>query len=180
MEIKDWLVVGGLVVLYLNREKLKEALNPTSDKNVANRTANAITQALTGDPNATVGTKLHEVKQAVFNADQKHLGKPSRYDKATGVWYVQVDGQWIVDEYMMKQAKKTATPVKPKPAATIRRQGAGPHWEKLVNGRWQDFSAADYDTYRAVVGPTGRVKTAATLLTPPAVPGLNTQSWLKW
>lgn len=43
-----------------------ETLNPASDKNAAYGAANAVTQAISGDPNATVGTKLWDV----FNRDK--------------------------------------------------------------------------------------------------------------
>lgn len=178
MEIKDWIMLGGAVLLYLNREKLKEALNPASNKNVANQTANAITQALTGDPNATLGTKAHELKQALVNPDQKYLGYPSRYNTQTGVWQVLVDGKWIVDDYMMKQAKQKAAATA-KPTASLRRKGKTAQWEKYLNGRWQDFSAADYNTYRAIVGPTAGP--AVPVMLPPLLNASSpVSSWLKW
>jgi hypothetical protein len=54
-------MAGAVIVAYLvyvNREKLKTAFNPLSTKNLAYQGASKVVQAVTGDPTATVGTKI--------------------------------------------------------------------------------------------------------------------------
>lgn len=46
-------------------KKVGQALDPTSDKNVAYQGTNAVVQAVTGDKDATVGTKIWDI----FNRD---------------------------------------------------------------------------------------------------------------
>lgn len=59
------LVAILLFLFFFYRNDLKkvftEKLNPTSDKNIAYEAANVITREISGDPDATLGTKLFEV-----------------------------------------------------------------------------------------------------------------------
>lgn len=49
-------VVAGLVYLYSKRKEIADAVDITSDKNLAYRGASAVTRVVTGDKQATVGT----------------------------------------------------------------------------------------------------------------------------
>ena len=46
--------------LWTKREAIKQAIDPTSDKNLAYQGANAITQAVTGRSDATLGTAIYD------------------------------------------------------------------------------------------------------------------------
>lgn len=48
-------------VVIRGKKVLTEDLNPASDKNLAYRAASAITQAVSGDESATLGTKLYDL-----------------------------------------------------------------------------------------------------------------------
>jgi len=73
-----WLLYGAIVggVGYLAYRIAKaapdaakavgQAVDPTSDQNLAYRAANAVTATITGDPNATLGTSIWDL----FNSDK--------------------------------------------------------------------------------------------------------------
>lgn len=52
------------------------AINPVSDKNIFYGAANSVTQAITGDQNATVGTKLWELFNPSAVAAEKAMTNP--------------------------------------------------------------------------------------------------------
>lgn len=141
MDIKNWLIGGAVVWAYLNRDKLKQALDITSDQNAAYQGANTLVQTITGDKNATVGTKVQDIKASIVNRDTRYLGYPSKY--INGKWYVLVDGKYILDEYQTK-TKPTATFSQEKPAGVLKfgnYQGypsryENGQWYVLVNGQW--------------------------------------------
>ncbi len=111
-------------------------------------------QTITGDKNATVGTKVQDIKASIVNRDTRYLGYPSKY--INGKWYVLVDGKYILDEYQTKTkpapatataptpAKPTATFSQEKPAGVLKfgnYQGypslyENGQWYVLVNGQW--------------------------------------------
>lgn len=154
MDIKNWLIGGAVVWAYLNRAQLKQALDITSDKNAAYQGANTLVQTITGDKNATVGTKVQDIKASIVNRDTRYLGYPSKY--INGKWYVLVDGKYILDEYQTKTKPAPATATAPtpaKPAATFSQEKpagvlkfgnydgypsryANGQWYVLVNGQW--------------------------------------------
>jgi hypothetical protein len=47
--------------LYIQREKLAQAVNPLSDKNVAYRSVNAVGERLTGDSEFTLGGWIYDM-----------------------------------------------------------------------------------------------------------------------
>lgn len=66
---KQAAVIGlvGVVVLYIGYQKAKQvaedignAIDPTSQDNIFYGGANAITREVTGDPNATLGSKIYD------------------------------------------------------------------------------------------------------------------------
>lgn len=79
--MKTNITFGGIIALVLiailaylffayrkDAQKLfKEKINPMSDKNVAYGAVNTIVQETTGDPNATLGTKLYEWVDGIKN-----------------------------------------------------------------------------------------------------------------
>lgn len=81
MDIKDWLIVGAVGLAWLNRDKLKQALNPFDDKNAVNTAANKVL----GYDNQTesIGTAAYVIAQQV----RKKLGLS--YDKTTDADYGQ-------------------------------------------------------------------------------------------
>lgn len=48
-------------LLYSNRDKLKAMFDPTAATNIFYRLTNKVTQTVTGDPNASLGTKIADV-----------------------------------------------------------------------------------------------------------------------
>lgn len=62
--IAGGVLLGGVVLLAWAGKKATEAtleaVNPVSHDNIFNKGVNSVTQALTGDPNATLGTKIYE------------------------------------------------------------------------------------------------------------------------
>lgn len=150
MNITNWLIGGAVVWAYLNRDKLKQALDITSDQNAAYQGANTLVQTITGDKTATVGTKAQDIKASIVNRDTRYLGYPSKY--INGKWYVLVDGKYILDDYQTKTkpAPKPATPApaavfNPAQSAGVLRFGnydgypsryANGQWYVLVNGQW--------------------------------------------
>lgn len=74
-------VVAGVGILaYRNRAAIAAALDPTKDTNLAYQGSNAIVRAVTGDQDATVGTKAFEVvdriKKFLGFAGEPDLSKP--------------------------------------------------------------------------------------------------------
>lgn len=56
------IVVGGIVYyVYTHRKELFEAVNPMSNKNLASKTADRLTQYITGDPTDTLGGKIFDI-----------------------------------------------------------------------------------------------------------------------
>lgn len=51
---------GGGVAAYFIAKYLKDKLNPLSDQNLAYQSANAVTRAITGDPNDTLGSAIYD------------------------------------------------------------------------------------------------------------------------
>lgn len=152
MDIKDWLIIGAVGFAWLNKEKLKEALNPGNDNNVINTAANA---ALGLDnKTASIGTKANDLVTAILEPDKKYAGYPHKYDMKAGVAYVLFNGQWMVDTYETAKLKaELKAKADKKPAVNVRRIGKSNLWEKQVSGKWVPFTAADYSTYIAIVGP---------------------------
>lgn len=60
---------GGVLLLagaaYIAWRYFKPSFDPTGQENLANRGANAIVQAVRGDPNVTVGTSIFDAVEAV-------------------------------------------------------------------------------------------------------------------
>jgi hypothetical protein len=164
MDIKDWLIIGAVGFAWLNKEKLKEALNPGNDNNIFNTAANA---ALGLDnKTASIGTKANDLVTAILEPDKKYAGYPHKYDMKAGVAYVLFNGQWMVDTYETAKLKAEQKAKNSKPTIQVRRIGKSNQWEKLVSGKWTPFSAADYKTYLAIVGPSAGPKAA------PVIPAL--------
>ena len=56
-----WKIYGKVKAVAETAEKVvTESLNPTSDKNIANRGVNYIVQTLTGEPGQTLGSKIYD------------------------------------------------------------------------------------------------------------------------
>ena len=134
MDIKDWLIIGAVGFAWLNKEKLKEALNPGNDNNIFNTAANA---ALGLDnKTASIGTKANDLVTAILEPDKKYAGYPHKYDMKAGVAYVLFNGQWMVDTYETAKLKAEQKAKNSKPTIQVRRIGKSNQWEKLVSGKW--------------------------------------------
>lgn len=65
------LVIAGVVLVIRKRGDIAAALatiNPADERNVINQAVSGVVQAVTGDPNATLGTKLQELTQRAKDA----------------------------------------------------------------------------------------------------------------
>lgn len=67
------LVIIAVMVYRKGKTVLTETLNPASDKNIVNRGVTEIVRTITGDKNATLGTKIYDVVQSVKRAPAQVL-----------------------------------------------------------------------------------------------------------
>lgn len=71
--------VGAL--LYVKRAQIGPALDPTSDKNLAYSTVNAIGAAVTGDKSFSLGSRIYDWTHA---DDDPAAWKPGEYERIFG------------------------------------------------------------------------------------------------
>src|SRR6185369_9528348 len=69
-------VIGGVVYyLYTHRKAMVEAVNPMSEQNLAYKTANKLTQAITGDDKQTFGGWISDLLLPAYDP-KAYTGKP--------------------------------------------------------------------------------------------------------
>lgn len=129
------LLIGGAAVAALAIWKAREAaagavaaVNPLNENNIANRAANWITQTVTGDKNATVGTAIHAALNpapaGALSDEFRLVGAVPVHRSAglTGVrWRVFVGGRWIDGPTPTAAAWMAARPLAPGFADRARR-----------------------------------------------------------
>ncbi|WP_295797418.1 hypothetical protein [uncultured Microbulbifer sp.] len=72
--------IGGGLFLYAKRGAIGQALNPTSDQNIAYKGVNAVGSTVTGEDDFSLGVWLYEKTHPEQMAAEKELFQPTPVD----------------------------------------------------------------------------------------------------
>lgn len=91
--------LGAVYLLYKAGDFASTALNPASDKNLAYTGVNSVVQTLTGDKDATLGTKLYDW---LHPNEGKLISATRPETQQSGSWYDSVLSVFRSDSYKGK------------------------------------------------------------------------------